>query len=133
MTLRDKSIEDVDSFTYLGNVFIKDGRSCAGCLATNSERNVAFVQLCPAWKNSRISVRTNLRIFHSNVKSVLLYGSEAWKEIKTITSKLQTLVNHCLARSDFKRRILEDRRNRDAHADQETEVEMVRTYTEEKK
>jgi hypothetical protein len=39
-----------------------------------------------------------------------------------------------LAGSDFKRRTLEkDRRNRDAHAYQEMEVEMVRTYTEERK
>ena len=36
--------------------------------------------------------------------------------------------------SDFKRRTLgKDRRYRDVHADQETEVEMDRTYTEERK
>jgi len=35
-------------------------------------------------------------IFRSNVKAVLLYGSETWKEMKTATSKLQTYVNRCL-------------------------------------
>jgi len=50
------------------------------------------------WKNSRISTRTKLCIFCSNVKSVLLYGSETWKEMKTNTSKLQTFVNRCLQR-----------------------------------
>jgi len=32
-------------------------------------------------------------ILQSNVKSVLLYGSETWKEMKTTTSKLQSFVN----------------------------------------
>jgi len=39
-----------------------------------------------------------LRISRSNVKSVLLYGSETWKEMKTNTSKLQTFINRCLRR-----------------------------------
>jgi len=39
-----------------------------------------------------------------------------------------------LAGSDFKWRTLQkDRRNRVVHADQETEVEMDRSYTEERK
>ena len=50
------------------------------------------------WKNSRISTRTKLRIFHGNDKSVLLYGSETWKGMKTTTSELQTFVNRCLRR-----------------------------------
>jgi len=58
--------------------------------------NGAFVQLYPVWKNSRISTRTKLHIFCSNVKSVLLYGSETWNEMKTTSSKLQTFVNRCL-------------------------------------
>ena len=83
-TLKDGSIEDVDSFTYLGSVVAKDG----GAVQDVSQRkaNGAFVQLHPVSKNSRISIRTILRIFRSNIKSVLLYGSETWKEMKTITS-----------------------------------------------
>jgi hypothetical protein len=57
-----------------------------------------FVQLYPVWKNSRVSTRTKLRIFRNNVKSVLLYGSETWKEMKSTTSKLQTFVSCCLRR-----------------------------------
>jgi hypothetical protein len=47
---------------------------------------------------SYIATRTKLPIFHSNVKSVLLYGSETRKEMKTTPSKLQTFVNRCLQR-----------------------------------
>jgi len=44
------------------------------------------------------TTRTKFRVFHSNVKSVLLYGSETWKEMKTTISKLQTFVIRCLRR-----------------------------------
>jgi hypothetical protein len=36
-----------------------------------------------------MSIRAKLRIFRSNVKSGLLYGSETWKVAKTTISKLQ--------------------------------------------
>ena len=141
-TLRDESIEDVDSFTYLGSVAATDGGAVQDFSQRIRQANGAFVQLYPVWKNSRISIRSKLRIFSSNVKSVLLFGSETGKEIKTNISNPQTFVNRCLRRilehplpgSDFKWRTLEkDRRNRDVHADQETEVEMDRTFTEERK
>ena len=50
------------------------------------------------WKNSIISIRTKLHIFCSKVKSVLLYGSDIWEEVKTTTSKMQTFINRCLWR-----------------------------------
>ena len=42
------------------------------------------------WNSRVISSRTKLRIFNSNVKSVLLYGSETWRNTKSSNSKLQT-------------------------------------------
>jgi hypothetical protein len=56
-------------------------------LSSGIKANGAFIQLYPVWKQRRISTRTKLRIFCSNVKSVLLYRSETWKEMKTTTSK----------------------------------------------
>ena len=41
-----------------------------------------------------LSRRTKIRLFDTNVKSVLLYGSETWKVTETITRPLQT-INHC--------------------------------------
>ena len=40
--------------------------------------------------------KTKLEIFGTNVKSVLLYGSETWRVIKTNTNKLQTFINKYL-------------------------------------
>ena len=41
---------------------------------------------------------TKMRIFNTNVKAVLLYGSETWRVTKTNTNKLQTFSNRCLRR-----------------------------------
>ena len=42
------------------------------------------------------SLQNKIRIFGTNVKSVLLYGSETWRVTKTNTNKLQTFINKCL-------------------------------------
>nr|KAG5711141.1 hypothetical protein BaRGS_004785 [Batillaria attramentaria] len=42
--------------------------------------------------------KTKLRIFNSNVKSVLLYGCETWRTTKTMQQKIQTFLNTCLRR-----------------------------------
>ena len=39
-----------------------------------------------------------MRIFNSNVKSVLLYGSETWRKTKMTQRKIQTFINNCLRR-----------------------------------
>jgi hypothetical protein len=41
-----------------------------------SKANGAFNQLQKVWKSSDISLRTELRIFNSNVNSILLYICE---------------------------------------------------------
>ena len=46
----------------------------------------------------QLSMRTKLCIFNSNVKSVLLYGCEAWRTTQTMQQKIQTLPNTCLSR-----------------------------------
>jgi len=93
-SLRSENIEDVDSFTYLTVWGLKMG-VLHRMYCINSKSKWCFRTV---WKNSRISTRAKLRIIRSNVKSVLLYGSETWKEMKTVTSRLQTFVNRCLRR-----------------------------------
>ena len=40
-----------------------------------------------------ISLNTKLRIFNSNIKSVLLYGSETWQLTKALLSKVESFLN----------------------------------------
>jgi len=86
----------VVSFVYLGSKVTKDGAAAQDVVQRIQKANGAFVQLYPVWRNNKISTRTKLHIFRSNVKSVLLCGSETWKVAKTTTSKLQMFVNLCL-------------------------------------
>ena len=46
------------------------------------------------WKESN----TKLRIFNSNVKAVLLYGSETWRSTQKTLKRIQTFINKFLRR-----------------------------------
>nr|KAG5702554.1 hypothetical protein BaRGS_003714 [Batillaria attramentaria] len=57
-----------------------------------------MVMLKNIWASKVVSIRTKLRIFNSNVKSVLLYGCDTWRTTKTMQQKIQTFLNTCLRR-----------------------------------
>jgi hypothetical protein len=96
ITIDDQTIEDVDLFTYLGSIVIKTGGTDEDGKARISKARHAFVTLRPVWRNENLSRYTKLRIFNTNVKSVLLYGSETWRRTKSIDHKLQVFINTCL-------------------------------------
>ena len=76
ITINDQPLQDVDEFIYLGSKVTTDG-DCAREINTRiSKANQAFAMLKPIWRTTSLSMHTKLRIFKSNVLSVLLYGSE---------------------------------------------------------
>ena len=80
-------IEDVTSFKYLSSVInIMRGKYVAHLILS---------------KHLEIQGNNNNhpnKNFNSNVKSVLLYGSEIWRMIEETLSKLRTFINRCLRR-----------------------------------
>ena len=58
----------------------------------------AFLMLRKVWCSREISFRTKLRIFRSNVKSVLLYGAETWRTTIRIKGRIQSFINNCFRR-----------------------------------
>ena len=94
--IKAESLEEVESFTYLGSVVDKEGGTEADVKARIGKARAAFIQLRNIWKSSKIRRKTKLRIFNSNVKSVLLYGAETWRTTKNTVHKIQTFVNRCL-------------------------------------
>ena len=50
------------------------------------------------WKSNIFSKTTKVRIFKSNVRPVLLYGSECWRMTKNDIQKCETFQNKCLKR-----------------------------------
>jgi len=98
ITINDQPLQDVDEFIYLGSKVTTDG-DCAREINTRiSKANQAFAMLKPIWRTTSLSMHTKLRIFKSNVLSVLLYGSECWKTTATIERKLEVFQNKCLLR-----------------------------------
>jgi hypothetical protein len=69
-------IEEVNKFCCLGCMVSRDGRSNEDI---KSQVNTSLGQLRPIWTSHQTHRRTKLRIFKSNVMSVLLYGCETWK------------------------------------------------------
>lgn len=98
LELHGKVVEEVTLFQYLGSIVTAGGGAKEDVRSRIKKANVAFIQLYPIWRNRNLSLRTKIRIFNTNVKSVLLYASETWKMDRDSTSKLQVFVNRCLRR-----------------------------------
>ena len=89
-------LEEVDSFQYLGSIISKTGGTDEDIIARISKARQVFVMLKPVWRSSSLSLKSTLRIFTSNVKSVLLYGADTWRTTKYLVNKLQVFVNKSL-------------------------------------
>ena len=98
VTLNGNSIEEVETFTYLGSIIDRQGGTDADVKSRIGKARTAFTLLQNIWKSPKLQTKTKIRFFNSNVKAVLLYGSETWRTTKTITKKVQTFINSCLRR-----------------------------------
>ncbi|RUS79383.1 hypothetical protein EGW08_012843 [Elysia chlorotica] len=96
LQLHQENIKEVDTFVYLGRVVSKDGVTSTDIRCRISKARYAFNTLGPTWRSTALSVRNTIRIFNTNVKSVLLYGSGTWRVAKTNSHKLQSFTNRCL-------------------------------------
>ena len=56
----------------------------------------AFTSLKPIQGSKKISFKTKLKLYNSNVKKVPLYGSETWKTTREIVRKLRVFTHKCL-------------------------------------
>ena len=73
-----KDLEDVPEFTYLGSKVTKKGGACDDIKSRLQKARNAFLPLNQVWRSSIYSLNTKVKIFNSNVKYVLMYGSECW-------------------------------------------------------
>ncbi|VDP41174.1 unnamed protein product [Schistosoma margrebowiei] len=96
ITLDGETLEDVESFTYLGSIIDKQGGSDANVKARIGKARVAFLQLKNIWNSKQLSTNIKMRIFNTNVKAVLLYGAETWRTTTTTIKKVQVFINSCL-------------------------------------
>nr|KAG5708729.1 hypothetical protein BaRGS_034946 [Batillaria attramentaria] len=98
ITVNGEALEEVEYFTYLGSKMTTDGDSEKEVRERILKASQAFASLKTIWRTRKISTKTKLRLFKSNVLSTLLYGAESWKMTKGISHKLEVFQNRCLRR-----------------------------------
>ncbi|VDP57991.1 unnamed protein product [Schistosoma mattheei] len=96
ITTDGEDMEDVKTFTYLGSIIDEHGGSHADVKARISKARAVYLQLKNIWNSKKLSTNTKVRIFNTNVKTVLLHGAETWRTTKAIIKKIQVFVNSCL-------------------------------------
>jgi len=96
LCIHRETIERGTQFAYLGSIIDNPGGTEADTTARIQKVQTAFSALNKIWHSVAYSTQTKLRIFNTNVKTVLLYGCETWKNSESITAKLQVFTNKCL-------------------------------------
>ncbi|VDP00760.1 unnamed protein product [Schistosoma margrebowiei] len=96
VTINGEDLKDVKTFTYLGGIIDEHGGSDADVKARIGKARVAYLQLKNIWNSKQLSTNIKVRIFNTNVKTVLLYGAETWRTKKAIIQKIQVFINSCL-------------------------------------
>ena len=81
IVLQDGELEEVEEFAYLGSVMDRSGGRDKDIKIRTGKARTAFNVLKKLWNASEISKFTKIRIFHSNVISVLFYGAEMWEQL----------------------------------------------------
>ncbi|VDO81197.1 unnamed protein product [Schistosoma curassoni] len=71
-----EDLEDVKTVTYLGSIIDEQGGSDADVMARIGKTRAVCLQLRIIWSSKQLSTNTNVRIFNTNVKTVLPYGAE---------------------------------------------------------
>ena len=96
ITIGDETVEKVDSFTYLGTTISTEEGTSKDIQSRLAKARTAFSMLRPIWRSTKYSRKTKLKIFKSNVMSVLLYGAECWRITQCDLNKLEVFQNRCL-------------------------------------
>ncbi|VDP53978.1 unnamed protein product [Schistosoma margrebowiei] len=78
------------------HIFDEQCGSDADVKARIGKARAAYLQLRNIWNSKQLSTNTKVRIFNTNVKTVLLYGAETWRTTKAIIQKMQVFINSCL-------------------------------------
>ena len=94
ITVGGKPIKEVESYVYLGSTITKQGGTDEDVTSRIGKIRGAFIMLKKVWTSKEISTETKMRIFNSNVKSVLFYGFEMWKQQERCRSGCRHFLLH---------------------------------------
>ncbi|VDP56358.1 unnamed protein product [Schistosoma margrebowiei] len=88
ITFDGETLENIESFTYPGSIIDDQGGLDADLKTMIGKPRAAFLQLKNMWNSKQLPTNIKVRIFNTNVKTVLLYGAETWRNTTTTIKKL---------------------------------------------
>ena len=65
------------------NIISSEDGSKADIKSRIDKARVAFNSLQNIWKSKKLALKTKIKLYNSNVKSVLLNGAECWRTVET--------------------------------------------------
>ena len=80
--INGEALECTEDFTYLGSLISNDNGAHKDIHVRINIARGAFSRLRNIWKSKQYSFKTKIRLYNSNLKAVLLYGSEFWRITK---------------------------------------------------
>ena len=96
ITVGGTILKEAEKFTYLGGIVTMNGE-CLISIRCRLDKAVSVVtKLGTIWKNKSISQKSKLKLFRSNVLTVLLYGAKCWGLTAGIEKKLASFHQKCL-------------------------------------
>ena len=98
LTIDGETLETVEDFTYLGSLISSDNGARKDIKTRLNKARGSFSRLRNIWRSKQYSLKTKFKLYNSNVKSVLLYGSECWRIVKSDVNKVNAFHNGCLRR-----------------------------------
>ena len=98
VTIEGEPLELVEDFTYLGSNISKEDGAKKDIEARLNKARGTFSRLRNVWKSKQYSLKTKIKLYNSNVKSVLLYSSECWRVTKKDMARVEAFHNGCLRR-----------------------------------
>ena len=96
--VKNKALEEVNEFKYLGSFLTTDSDINKEITSRIIMASSAFYKLGAVWKAKEIKLNTKLKLYISNVRSVLLYAAETWRTNRRIESRLRGFEGRCLRR-----------------------------------
>ena len=91
-----ENVKDVETFTYLGATVTTNGGTEKEMKLRIGKARSAYYRLNKVWRSTLYRRKTKLRIFQSNVLSILTYGCETWKMTETDEHRLDVFFHKSL-------------------------------------
>ena len=91
--INEEELENVSTFTYLDSEIKCEESSTADINCRIGKARSAFITMGAIWVSNQYGRGTKLRLYKSNVLSVLMYGAECWKVNKRDGDRLNAFLS----------------------------------------